>query len=103
MNIKPKDIKVNLPIVLGFEDYQEIPAFAAAINTIIHGKVKVKCEDLGMLGWQHMGIFYLQRNLEFTELREQFVDMIDREVMSAEAACGTDGKEYQEEHYGRNK
>jgi len=101
MNIKPKDIRVNLPIVLAFEDYHEIPAFAANINAIIHGKVKVKCEELGLLGNQYMGIFYLQRNLEFSELREQFMDMINHEMMDVEGACGTDGKEYQEEYYGK--
>lgn len=85
MNIKPKDIRVNLPIVLGFDDPEEIPKFAATINTIIHGKVKVKCEDLGILGTQYMGLFYIQRNDEYQELRDDFIGMIDREIMETES------------------
>ena len=82
MNIKPKDISVNLPIVLGFDSSEEIPKFASTINTIIHGKVKVKCEELGVLGNQYMGLFYLQRNNEYQELRNEFINLIDREVMN---------------------
>ena len=80
MNIKPKDIRVNLPIVLGFDDPEEIPKFAATINTIIHGKVKIKCEELGVLGAQYMGLFYMQRNNEYQELRDEFIEMIDKEI-----------------------
>jgi hypothetical protein len=98
MHIKPKDLRVNLPIVLGFDDYHEIPAFASAINAIIHGKLRLKYEELGLLENQYMGIFYLHRNQEFQELRDEFVGMIDKETMDAEAACGTDGQEYQKDN-----
>ena len=99
MHIKPKDIKVDLPAVFSFDDFNEIPALAAAINTIIHGKVKVKCEELGLLGGKYMGIFYIQRNDEYQDLRNEFVSMINHEIMDVEGACGTDGKDYQEEHF----
>ena len=79
MHIKPKEIQVNLPIVLQFEDAQEIPQFAASINTIIHGKIKVKCEELGLLAGKYMGIFYLHRNDEYMELRTEFKTMIEQE------------------------
>lgn len=82
MKIKPKEIFVNLPIVLTFADQEEIPKFAANINTIVHGKVKVKYEELGFLGEQCVGIFYLQRNLEFSELRNQFMEMIENEEIN---------------------
>ncbi len=81
MKIKPKEILVNLPIVLTFQTSEEILVFAANINSLIHGKVKVKCEELGMLGPNHMGLFYLQRNNEYQELREEFLNLIEQEKM----------------------
>lgn len=82
MKIKPKEIFVNLPIVLtDFADYHDIPAFASNINAIIHGKVKVKYEELGMLGPNYVAIFYLYRNGEYQELRKEFVDLINEEEM----------------------
>jgi len=83
MNIKPKDVRVTLPIVLTFESADEIPAFAATINTIIHGKVKVKCEELGALDSKRIGLFYLQRNGEYQALRDSWMHLIDAEEMNA--------------------
>lgn len=81
MKVKPKEVLVNLPIVLEFRDYHQIPEFASNINTLIHGKVKVKYEELGCLGGQYIGLFYINRNDEFTELRKEFKDMIEAEEM----------------------
>jgi len=81
MNIKPKEIFVNLPIVLTFDEYDKVFEFAANINTLIHGKVKVKCEHLGVLGAKQVGLFYLQRNGEYQALRDSFVDLIEEEEM----------------------
>lgn len=78
MKIKPKDIQVNLPAAHLFSDETEMASFASAINTIIHGKVKVKYEDLGRLGDQSVGLFYLQRNKESQQIRDDFVRMIDQ-------------------------
>lgn len=83
MNIKPKEIYVNLPIALTFDDADGILALVSNINTIIHGKVKVKCEDLGSLGGKRVGIFYLQRNGEYQHLRESFVELIENEEMES--------------------
>lgn len=77
MKVKPKEVLLNLPITIMFTDYHEIPAFAANINQVLHGKVRVKYEELGNLGGQYVGIFYLQRNDEFTELRNEFMTMIE--------------------------
>lgn len=79
MKFKPKEIMVNLPAVHLFSSEDEIPALAAAINTIIHGKVKIKCETVGVLGGQHVGLFYIQRNSESQELREEFTRLINQE------------------------
>jgi hypothetical protein len=79
MKVKPKEIFVNLPIVLMFDDQDEIASFAANVNQIIHGKIHVKYEELGMIGGQYTGLFYLQRNDESAELRQKFISMINDE------------------------
>lgn len=82
MKVKPKEILVNLPVVLlftGDDSSDQAAQFASNVNTIIHGKVKIKVEELGLLGGQLAVIFYLQRNNEFTDLREQFMRMIETE------------------------
>lgn len=81
MKFKPKEILVNLPVVHLFASEDEVPTLAAAINTFIHGKVKIKCETLGVLAGQTVGMFYLQRNHESQELREEFMKMIEAEEM----------------------
>lgn len=81
MKVHPKEVLLNLPIVLMFSDAYKVPEFAANINQLVHGKVKVKYEELGSLGDQVVGLFYLQRNDEFHQLREQFVSMIEQEQM----------------------
>lgn len=81
MKVKPKEILVNLPMVLLFQDPMEASVLASAINTIIHGKVKVKFEEIGILGGQSANIFYIQRNDEYTEIRSEFRQMIEREEM----------------------
>lgn len=70
---------LNLPITLMFRDYHEIPEFAANINQLVHGKVKIKYEELGVLGGQYVGLFYMQRNDEFSEMRQEFKQMIEEE------------------------
>lgn len=79
MKIKPKEVLLSLPIVLMFSDAYKVPEFAANINQLVFGKVKVKYEELGSLGDQFVGLFYLQRNDEFTELRQQFMTLIEQE------------------------
>lgn len=81
MKTHPKEIMVNLPAVHLFDTEDDIPALAAAVNTIIHGKSKIKCEVLGNLNGQVAGLFYLQRDLDSQALREQFMEMIEREVL----------------------
>jgi hypothetical protein len=82
MNIKPKEILVNLPIVLTFQQSEEISDFAVTINTIIHGKSKLKYEVLGILDEKYIGLFYMNRNNEYIALRKEFLHMIEvQEVM----------------------
>lgn len=102
MKIKPKEILVNLPVVLlfnGENSSDQAAQFASNINTIIHGKVKVKVEELGTLGGQLAVMFYIQRNNEFTELREQFMKMIEAEEMG-EAFMQRIGAEADEDPWG---
>lgn len=81
MKVKPKEVLVNLPVVLMFDSEDEVAEFAATINTIIHGKVKIKYEVVGKLQEQYAGLIYINRNLESQELREEFLKMIDMEEM----------------------
>lgn len=83
MKVKPKEALLNLPIVIMFTDYHEIPIFASNINQVLHGKSRVKYEELGMLGGQYVGLFYLQRNDEFDELRASFKQMIEQEEINS--------------------
>lgn len=79
MKVKPKEVMLNLPITLMFRDYHEIPEFAENINQLVHGKSKIKYEELGCLGGQYVGLFYMNRNDEFAELRKSFKEMIEQE------------------------
>jgi hypothetical protein len=79
MKVKPKEVMLNLPIVLLFDQEYKVPEFAANINQLMHGKIKVKYEELGTLGEQFVGLFYLQRNDEFSQLRQEFVELIEQE------------------------
>jgi hypothetical protein len=79
MKVKPKEVMVNLPVVLTFTHEGEDTALAAGFNTFLHGKVKMKYETLGKLNDHYVSIFYLQRNNEYQSLREEFVNMIEQE------------------------
>ncbi len=79
MRVKPKEVLLNLPIVLTFNEVERIPEFAETVNTLIHGEVKLKYEELGKLGDQYIGLFYLKRNDEFSTLRQEFKSMIEME------------------------
>ena len=76
MKFKPKEIMVNLPAIHLFASEKDVPMTAAAINTIVHGKVKIKYEILGTLGGQVAGLFYVQRNHESQQIRDEFMQMI---------------------------
>lgn len=79
MKFKPKEVLVNLPVVLTFAQEDEIVQMAAAFNTFVHGKVKMKYEVLGTLGGQYVALFYIQRNSESQQLHDEFVAMINAE------------------------
>lgn len=79
MRVKPKEIMVVLPAAHLFQSEEEMASFASAINTIIHGKVKIKYEMLGQLGGQYVGLFYIQRNSESQEIHDEFIRLIEQE------------------------
>ena len=91
LKVKPKEIMVNLPVVLLFKTEGDIPALAAAINTIIFGKVRIKYETLGLLGGQYVGLFYVQRNNESQEIHDEFMRLIEQEEMVAVSSFGSNG------------
>lgn len=77
MKVKPKEVMVNLPVALLFDEPWEIASFAANINAILHGKVRLKAEDLGELGGRYVGLFYLQRNAEYQQIHDEFTRLIE--------------------------
>lgn len=83
MRVKPKEVLLNLPVALLFNEPWEIPSFAASINTILHGKVRLKVEELGTLGGQYVGLFYLQRNGESQQIHDEFMRLIEEEQMNS--------------------
>lgn len=84
MKIKPKSVLLNVPVALMFDAKEEIGVFAATINTLLVGKVRLKSEELGKLGEQYVGLFYLQRNEEYQHLYDRFVELIEQQVSSVE-------------------
>jgi hypothetical protein len=86
MKVKPKEVFLNVPVCLTFKTEDEAAKFAADINSLINGKVKLKYDILGTLTNNIVSIFYFQRNDEFFHLRESFIDLINQEE------CGLLGK-----------
>lgn len=70
MRIKPKEVMVNLPVYFSFENSEKVAEFATNINSILHGKQRIKYDELGIHDDQVVAIFYLYRNNEFDELRQ---------------------------------
>jgi hypothetical protein len=87
MKVRPKEVLLNLPVALLFDEPWEVASFAANINAILHGKVRLKAEELGTLGGRYVGLFYLQRNLESQQIHDEFMRLIqDEEVGGRELA-----------------
>jgi len=82
MRVKPKEVLLTLPAVRLFTQENQEAEWAAVLNEFLHGKVRVKYECLGKLGGQYAVLFYLQRNNEFSELREEFMELILQEEMN---------------------
>jgi len=77
LSVKSKSVLIDLPSVKFFDDKDEIVYFAKVINQFIHGKIKVKCEFLGSIGEKYVGLFYLKRNFESGELKDDVMKMIN--------------------------
>jgi hypothetical protein len=82
VKVKPKEVLLNLPVALLFDEPWEIASFAANINAILHGKVRLKAEELGSLGGRYVGLFYLQRNNESQEIHDEFMRLIEEEEIT---------------------
>ena len=77
--MKSKEVMVNLPCTLMLSNEDEAASTAAGFNTFVHGKVKMKYEILGKLGGQTVALFYMQRNNESQDLRNEFMKLIQEE------------------------
>lgn len=84
MKIKPKKVPVSLPIYVLFDSVDEMPQFAANINTILHGKLKLKYEEMGTHDGKFIGLFYLDRGSDYDDLRE-FVQLFLADGEEAES------------------
>jgi len=82
MSFKPKEVLVLLPKVMAFNDQQEAATLAANFNSFIHGKIHLKYEVLGMLNNQQVVLFYMKRDQESQQLRDQFMQMNLQEEQS---------------------
>lgn len=76
MKIKPKEVLINLPTHFDFENEDELAQMAMNINSVLHGKSRVKYEIMGARGDKIVGLLYLDRNPEYHELREFIKDYI---------------------------
>lgn len=63
------NVRINLPILLGFSDYHEIDSFGDNISRIIP---KIKREELGSIGRKYWAIFYTARNKEYRKLIKDY-------------------------------
>lgn len=70
MKIKPKDVSVNLPCHFEFQDEEECAQMAANINSILHGRSRVKYDIMGTKGDMVVGLLYLERWGEYQEYRK---------------------------------
>lgn len=102
MKIKPKEVLLNLPVALLFDEPWEIASFAANINTILHGKVRLKAEELGVLGGRHVGLFYLQRNNESQEIHDEFIRLIEEELIEAHGGALPEIEDEESNHEGED-
>lgn len=69
-------IKLNLPCVLNFRDYHEIPRAASIMNEIILNS-EVKFKELGCFGTRGFGryhaSFFLEDNEELKKMESEFL------------------------------
>ena len=73
-------MKINLPIILSFDDYHEFRACGQIINKVISAPTKIKYEELGDIndGLYH-AIFYVNRDEKFKKLIKEFNEREDAE------------------------
>ena len=70
MKLKPIEVQVNLPVYFEFETEDELAQMAANINSVLAGRTRVKYEVMGTRGDKIVGLLYLERNREYSELRD---------------------------------
>lgn len=63
MKINPKEVMVNLPTILTFEDYHEIDSALDLFNNIMCKKIKAK--ELFSNNGYYYAIFYLKQDKEY--------------------------------------
>ena len=69
MKVKPKELKVTVPVIMSFRDYHDIDYVLDYLNELFGGKMKA--EELGCDG-QYYGIFYLKKDQEYRTLVKEW-------------------------------
>jgi hypothetical protein len=72
-------VHTNLPIVVSFEDYHEIDAFADMLTVLTTNALLVKGEEIGFKDGRYIGIFYrYKKDSDYYALKKKWCN--DEEV-----------------------
>lgn len=69
MRIKPKQVKVTVPVIMEFKDYHDIDYVLDFFNELFGGKMKA--EELGCTGQYH-AVFFLKKDQEYRSLVKEW-------------------------------
>lgn len=72
MKVKPKQVLVNVPVILTFYDYHEIRHVEDYFNEVFSGKNKIKSEELQSCNEEYAAIFYFKKDKEYTQLVKEY-------------------------------
>ena len=62
---------INLPIVIGFNDYHEIAAFRDKLQGIIP---KITFDEIGHVDGKYKAIFYTRKDKNYRAIRAEFAE-----------------------------
>lgn len=76
MKVKSKEVLVNLPCHFEFYNEDECATMAANINSVLHGRQRVKYDIMGKRGDMVVGLLYLDRSKEYLDYRNFILKII---------------------------
>lgn len=75
-------VHANLPIVISFEDYHAIDAFADMLTELTQNSLLIKGEEIGFKAGRYIGIFYrYKKDSDYHALKKKWCndEEIDRD------------------------